>query len=269
MSYNRLLICEWCKKEFKQTRKNQRFCSKKCSGENREFQAKTKPKCFAVARGKGEWAMCPVCGDKYWKRNCRPQKTCSRNCWSVLMRGENNVKFKPKIEVACKQCGIKMLIWPSIKTRKHFCSDACKYKWRSENIRGEKVHNWLGGVGFGKYCEKFNFDFKERVRIFFQRKCFVCGQEEIRERHHVHHINFNPKACCDDSEREFITLCRSCHAKTTNSSDREETARCYSYDLHRKTNGKCWYTKAELSALKHEIDQIQNRSRWEQSHLML
>ena len=266
MSYNRSLICENCGREFKQTRKEQRFCSRKCGKESISARAKVSP---FHNLDKGEWRTCCVCGATYWSRNSRPKKTCSRKCSYVLKRGELNVKYKPKIEVSCKQCGKKILVWPSIKDRKHFCSDACKYKWRSENIRGDKVHNWMGGVCFGKYCEKFNFKFKERVRIFFKRKCFVCGCDEIVERHHVHHINFNPKACCDSSEREFIILCRSCHANTTNSLDRNETARWYSMQLHKLTGGKCYYTKEEMKSLNYEVEDLQNKNRWALAHLML
>ena len=269
MSYNRLLICEMCNKEYKQTRKNQRFCSRICSGKYRERMVHKVPKYYATQRGRGEWAECPICGERYWKRFCRPARTCSRSCWAILMCGKNNVRYKPKVMVICKQCGKEVEEWPCRKDRKHFCSADCKYKWRSENIRGEKVYNWQGGIGFGKYCEKFNFDFKERVRIFFQRKCFVCGCDETKERHHVHHINFNPKACCDESEREFIILCRSCHANTTNSLDRGETARYYSVELHKQTGGKCWYTKEELQYLLVIFQNLNKKSRWDLSHLML
>ena len=267
MSYNRLLICEFCGKEYSQTRKNQKFCSRACTGKYREKMVCEVPKYYAMVRGVGEWAECPVCGDKYWNRRCRPQQTCSRNCHSIFMRGENNIKYKPKVQVTCRQCGKIFEEWPCRKERRHFCSDECKYRWRSENVRGEKVYNWQGGKGFGKYCERFNFDFKERVRIFFQRKCFVCGCDEGRERHHVHHINFNPKACCDDSQREFIILCRSCHAITTNSSDRKEIARYYSVKLHEMTGGKCWFTKEDNQNIRSILGGLDKRSRWDLSHL--
>jgi hypothetical protein len=83
----------------------------------------------------------------------------------------------------------------------------------------------------------------------------------------VHHINFNPEACCDDSEREFIVLCRSCHANTTNSSDRSETARYYSIELHKRTGGKCWYTKEEIRDLQIVFEGLEKRNRWDLSHL--
>jgi len=267
MSYKNTLVCKVCQKEYLQTRKNQQFCSRKCYGEYRHQVAISGNHPFA--RIIGTKKICPVCGIKYTEPKNRISRTCSRKCWSILMHGENNVKYKPKIKVTCKQCGKELEIQPCLKNRKHFCSDECKYKWRSENIKGSKVHNWLGGKSFGKYCEKFNPEFKERVRIFFKRKCFECGSDEIKERHHVHHIQFNPKACCDNSERLFIILCRNCHAVTTNSSDREEIARYYSLKLYEATGGKCWYTVGELAELQLKISNLENLNRWELTHLML
>ena len=217
----------------------------------------------------GIWKICPICGKSFWQRPSKIRKTCSRACFAIYYMGERNPKYKPKIKVNCRYCNKEMDIWPALKDRKHFCSKKCQYKWRSENTRGEKVHNWQGGKGFGKYCQKFNMPFKERVRIFFKRKCFVCGCDEIVERHHVHHIHYNPKACCDDSQREFVILCRSCHANTTNSPNREETARYYSSKLYEMTGGKCYYTKEEFNELKFKIENLDKLSRLERSHLML
>jgi hypothetical protein len=269
MSYNRKIVCEYCDKTFLQTRKNQRFCSKRCAGDYRHKNASDGSKPYALARRVGEWKICSVCGSRYWNLFSRPKQFCSRKCLGVSMLGRNNIKFKPKAKVNCLYCSKEVEVWPCHATRKHFCSKDCQYKWRSENTRGDKVHNWMGGKGFGKYCSKFNYPFKERVRIFFKRKCFICGCDEVKERHHVHHINFNPEACCDNSQREFIILCRSCHANTTNSGDRKETARWYSKQLYEATGGKCYYTKDEIETLEEIIENLDKMSRWDLSHLML
>jgi predicted nucleic acid-binding Zn ribbon protein len=266
MSYTQERICIVCGERYTPVRKDQRCCSHACNGQHRHVVASVSDRPFNHTSIK---KTCPVCGKEYWEYKSRKTKTCSRKCTSILLRGVGNPMYKEKQSIACWNCGIAIEIQPCLKNRKHFCSDKCKYEWRSKNIVGNKVHNWLGGKSFGKYCEKFNFGFKERVRIFFKRKCFECGCYEVKERHHIHHIHFNPSACCDNSEHEFVPLCRSCHAITTNSINRSETSRYLSMRLNMTTGGKCYYSKEELKELHYKLQNLDKMSRWELSHLML
>ena len=65
---------------------------------------------------------------------------------------------------------------------------------------GEKAPNWQGGISNLPYCEKFDSDFKERVRDFFGRCCYVCGMNETEngEKLSVHHVNYDKMVCCND-----------------------------------------------------------------------
>lgn len=82
--------------------------------------------------------------------------------------------------------------------------------------KGESHYNWKGGISFEPYCPKFNDEFRERVRIFWQRKCGICGltEEDNTHRLHVHHVNYKKMACCDNIPPLFIALCNSCHTRT-------------------------------------------------------
>lgn len=84
-----------------------------------------------------------------------------------------------------------------------------------EAQKGEKSHCWKGGRSFEPYCPRFNDEFRERVRKFFNHKCLNCGksQEENGRLLSVHHVLYNKKACCDDSIPLFAPLCVKCHAK--------------------------------------------------------
>ena len=89
-------------------------------------------------------------------------------------------------------------------------------KRQSEKMKsrtGELAPQWKGGVSFEPYCPRFDDDLKERVRLFFDRKCYICGkseQEQIDEMKEegkvpirkldVHHVNYNKDTCCDDSK---------------------------------------------------------------------
>ncbi len=87
-------------------------------------------------------------------------------------------------------------------------------KIRCNTPRAENSPHWQGGKSFGKYCPKFNNEFRNRVRAFFNYTCIECGEPQDGEKLGVHHILYNKKACCDDTMPMFAPLCRSCHAKT-------------------------------------------------------
>ena len=119
---------------------------------------------------------------------------------------------------------------------------------------GELSPQWKGGVSFEPYCEKFDDDLKERVRIFFDRKCYICGkseQEQIDEmlkegktpikKLDVHHVNYDKMVCCNDIKPLFVPLCRSCHAKTQ--FDREYWEEFFTVSLNYLTDGECFTKK--------------------------
>ena len=114
--------------------------------------------------------------------------------------------------------------------------------------RGKDNPAWLGGVSFGKYCPKFNDEFKERVRAFFDYKCLECGNSQNGEKLTVHHIQYNKQTCCDGSVPMFAPLCRSCHAKTN--FNREQWEQKYADIIQTTYGGKSFFTKEEYAAYK-------------------
>jgi hypothetical protein len=83
--------------------------------------------------------------------------------------------------------------------------------------QGEKSYLWRGGHSFEPYCEKFNRQLKESVRIRFNRVCARCGSDETRngERLSCHHINFDKKSGCFGKRWNLIPLCKRCHTWTS------------------------------------------------------
>lgn len=108
---------------------------------------------------------------------------------------------------------------------------------------GEKCPAYQGGISFLPYCEKFDNDLKERVRDFFDRKCYICGKNEADNgrKLDVHHVNYNKMVCCNDVKPLFVPLCISCHAKT--SGDREYWEEFFTVRLEYLTDGQCFYQK--------------------------
>lgn len=120
----------------------------------------------------------------------------------------------------------------------------------ANSLKGEKSPNWKGGISFEPYCILFNESFKERVREFWNRKCVVCGKDEIENgrRLDIHHVRYNKNTCCDDTIPLFIPLCRSCHMKTN--FDREYWQKEFKRIIYnRNIDGKCFYIEKEMEKI--------------------
>lgn len=137
------------------------------------------------------------------------------------------LSLKARENLRCAQLG-KIV---SVKTRKKM-SDAQK---------GEKHHNWKGGISFEPYCPKFNNEFRERVRAFFGYTCQLCGHvwQPGQRRHSVHHVNYKKDACCDPNIKPlFVPLCTSCHGKVD--FDREYWQQYFTELITNKYKGRCY-----------------------------
>ena len=112
---------------------------------------------------------------------------------------------------------------------------------------GPKNPNWNGGSSYYPYCPKFNEEFKNRVRAYFDYECVVCGKPEWMNKnhyhHHVHHVDYNKDACCDGQPVQFVTLCHSCHMKTNGSRSRWE--KMFLKILYEVYNNRSYFTKEE------------------------
>lgn len=80
----------------------------------------------------------------------------------------------------------------------------------------ENHPNWLGGVSFEPYDKNWDDEFKEKIRERDNRRCVLCGKEEIwevinKQRLCVHHIDYNKK---NSIFSNCVSLCNSCHCRT-------------------------------------------------------
>lgn len=125
-------------------------------------------------------------------------------------------------------------------------------KKRSESLMGklvgDKNPNWRGGSSFEPYCPKFNREFKNRVRAFFDNKCIECGTPQNGTVLSVHHVNYLKDACCDPNAIPlFVALCSSCHSKTNG--DRKRWDMYFTELITTYYEGKCYLSKEEMVAL--------------------
>jgi len=229
-------VCTNCGKEFERIKsqynpnRNQ-FCSKKCQIEFGRINL-----------------ICSFCGREYNIKKTRLDKNTINNYCSNKCKTE---ALKTKIKKVCPICGKDFFIQPHQMKKGYgiYCSSECYGKWMSSNIKGENHPQWQGGISFEPYCILFNNKFKERVREFFDNKCVICDKtkEENGRALCVHHVNYDKETCCNDSERLFVPLCRSCHSKTN--SHREYWQEYFTQLINKKYDGKCYYTQEEYNAI--------------------
>lgn len=91
----------------------------------------------------------------------------------------------------------------------------------SEAQSGDKSPHWKGGIAYQPYPKDWNETLRDSIRQRDNYMCLVCGvsQDELIghfKRLDVHHIDYN-KDNLDPNN--LITLCKSCHSKTTNNRD--------------------------------------------------
>jgi hypothetical protein len=108
---------------------------------------------------------------------------------------------------------------------------------------GDKHPNWQGGISFEPYCVKFNDEFKERVRGFFNHRCVECGTPQNGSKLLIHHVNFDKKTCCNDNKPLFVPPCRSCHSKTNFNRDYWQDR--YTRLINEQNGGMCYLPKPE------------------------
>lgn len=97
--------CRFCGEEFLPTRGDQIYCTEECrnlmSAKNREHKRKTQPK-VRPKLPKGP-AVCPVCGESFYRTSKSTHKVCcSRSC-AAKLRNRQLKEQKTKTEGGNKQ----------------------------------------------------------------------------------------------------------------------------------------------------------------------
>jgi len=220
---------------------------------------------------------CTYCGKELilaeWEKN---RQFCSKECkgkWqSENAVGENSMNWHGgSVTKQCEVCGKEFEIEKNRKDTARFCSFSCKGVWMSENLSGENNPSWTGGPKV--YCEKWTAEFRRRIRAFFDYKCVDCGSPQNEQLLHCHHVYYDKKACCAVNENgkylsnlgikgyphsfeivgdpnKFVTLCQSCHARTTAKKKREYWARHFEEIINIDYQGNSYLTKEEYQKMK-------------------
>jgi len=135
--------------------------------------------------------------------------------------------------------------------RKQLYRDPCWLQSRSDATQSEKNPAWKGGISFEPYCQKFNDEFKERVRAFFGYQCVECLTPQNGRKLHVHHINYDKMVCCNDVQPLFVALCNSHNVKTNH--NRPYWEQHFTEIINTYYEGKCYFTKDEMKAFQQGV----------------
>ena len=107
----------------------------------------------------------------------------------------------------CKICGKKFKYFKSSPLNRECCSNKCRHILHREKIKGIKHPLWTGGAKGWRGC-----DWKYTRLLVLKRdeqKCQHCGKTK---RLHIHHRT-PYRLSKDNSFKNLITLCISCHFK--------------------------------------------------------
>ena len=223
------VFCSYCKKlilknpnQIKADKKY--FCNKKCYG---KFQSK-----FRIGKNHPHWGggkieiFCTFCKKSIFIKSYRLKKSenhfCDAKClgkwFSIVRKGKKSPLWK-KIKIQCTYCkkAIYRTTYKLKINKRHFCNKKCKENWMiitNEN-KGKNNPNWLNGISFELYGEKFDKNLKSFIRKRDQYKCQneECGipEKECNTKLHCHHIDYCKK---NSDPINLIALCRKCHITT-------------------------------------------------------
>ena len=124
------------------------------------------------------------------------------------------------------------------------------------NQQGIEIEEFKGFLTKKRYCLKFNDNLKNRVRLFFNNVCFLCGKTTLENGKNlsVHHVNYDKMVCCNDVLPLLVPLCHSCHSKT--GTNRTNWSEYFEGRLEMEYDGKCFYTKDEYKLMCGDVCEV-------------
>ncbi len=218
---NKAKICKICssKKSLKKAvkRKKELANEKKCIACNIKFKAplsSNKKYCSIECKNLSisEQKKCNYCGDKFRYLKCKSKSNssgnyCKRECYNNHLKtivGENHRDYK-RVDKMCAYCKEKIKIIPARADKNNCCSIECKIELHRGMFAGDKNGNWRGG----HKKRKGNFEQVKNKHFKGIKFCSLCGTSKKIDIHHVVPFRYTE----DNSLKNLIPLCRSCHRK--------------------------------------------------------
>lgn len=187
-------ICEYCKKEYDASYKEQIFCSRSCAsffkGKNRKKNGRKQHK-----------KECLFCEKEFFTVDKR-RKYCSKSCAAKT----NKAAREPRTEEQKRKMNEGL---------KRFWRDSAKRKLYSEKM-AKSVSKYTRGK-YREYPPESILELSKRTvgKVFKRLKigCSLCGWDECAC--DIHHIK-GKKIEDPDNHRNLTYLCPNCHRKAHN-----------------------------------------------------
>ena len=170
---------------------------------------------------------CHTCGKVYprayslWNRSKYKRFYCTMDCQKAYKYGKNFNKIVPKVQCKCDYCGKEIeKIKSQFESNKHnFCGKPCSYKWKAENLTGDKIYNFTGG-----HDRHYGPNWGIQRRLCRERdgnKCNACEKTHEENGKNMDVDHQVPFRLFDDYKEanklsNLWCLCASCHSKKTN-----------------------------------------------------
>lgn len=119
----------------------------------------------------------------------------------------------------------------------------------NENIR---LRTELEKFQLKEYHSSFNLVFKENARMFFGRKCVLCGvsESELNKKLSIHHVEYEVYKSCYETPQ--VSLCPVCHALPHKKiSERSYWIEFFNNMINIQYGGKWCYSKEEFNLISH------------------
>ena len=218
-------ICFECKKEFKKSWKNQKFCNNLCYYKYRKGLKLPK---------KGTNLICPTCNKEFYVMQSRKIQYkiihCSKECyWKALRQNERPTKTT---SLTCKNCNKIFTYEYRSGPKRNFCSRKCQRQIQFRTSRQISICDTCNKefecskYSVRKYCSDIcrtkSHDTKKRLapmskngvrRAFIRRglitHCHECGYKDHPEILGIHHKDEDRT---NNSFDNLIVLCPNCHS---------------------------------------------------------
>lgn len=205
-----LIICKYCNKEFEQTNKNKKFCSKECQknyNKSKEYRQELKKIKSNV--------KCNFCGKEFHKTpsTIRDLNFCCRKCQNTfLARRQHEKSLDGKIE-KCSICG-KIFYRnkkEKIKSKMSFCSKECRNKYYEKHrtnkiceICGKEFTVALSRKNTSRFCS-VECQLKWQRRFYKKVKCTNCKKEMLIDKTKQLYNKSNKFFCCNKCVGKYYT----------------------------------------------------------------
>lgn len=235
-------VCAVCNKVFTSRKKNQLYCSSKCSGTSKENKLLVNCTYCEKELYRTEWEINKNTNGNFCNRDCQInwKKTKEKNNKKIRIvkcicercgieyettefkRDRQKYKYcsdkcrYPKLTFYCGTCGNEITSSPSrFKGREHYyCSVECERKDRKERFGRENNPSWNPNLTDEEREDKRKYpEYNEWRKEVFKRDNYTCKScNTVGGKLNAHHINDYvnfPEQRLDLNNG--ITLCNICH----------------------------------------------------------